>query len=83
LFLENSEGAVTASDIAESANVEVLNPEHVICNISSGGSIRMELKIARGKGYVSAIDNKENLIFQLDGFLSIHFSLQFTELITL
>jgi DNA-directed RNA polymerase subunit alpha len=60
LVLEkNSEGAVTAGDIAEHANIEVLNPEHVICNISSGGSIRMELKIARGKGYVSAIDNKE------------------------
>jgi DNA-directed RNA polymerase subunit alpha len=60
LVLEKtSEGAVMASDIAESANVEVLNPEHVICNISSGGSIRMELKIARGKGYVSALDNKE------------------------
>lgn len=60
LVLEkNSEGAVLASNIAESANVEVLNPEHVICNISSGGSIRMELKIARGKGYVSALDNKE------------------------
>lgn len=60
LVLEKgSEGPVLASDIAESANVEVLNPEHVICNISSGGSIRMELKIARGKGYVSALDNKE------------------------
>jgi DNA-directed RNA polymerase subunit alpha len=60
LVLEkNSEGTVTAADIAESLNVRVLNPEHVICNISSGGSIRMELKIARGKGYVSAVDNKE------------------------
>lgn len=60
LVLErNVEGVVTASNVAESANVEVLNPEHVICNISSGGSIRMELKIARGKGYVSAVDNKE------------------------
>tara|TARA_B100001971_G_scaffold214585_1_gene252819 strand:- start:38031 stop:39059 length:1029 start_codon:yes stop_codon:yes gene_type:complete len=60
LVLEKtSEGAVMASNIAENANVEVLNPEHVICNISSGGSIRMELKIARGKGYVSALDNKE------------------------
>lgn len=60
LVLEkNTEGSVTAADIAESANVSVLNPEHVICNISSGGSIRMELKIARGKGYVSAVDNKE------------------------
>ena len=56
---KNSEGIVRASDIAENSYVEVLNPEHVICNVSSGGSIRMELKIARGKGYVSALDNKE------------------------
>jgi DNA-directed RNA polymerase subunit alpha len=60
LVLEKTnEGAVTAADVAESGNVEVLNPEHVICNISSGGSIRMEIKVARGKGYVSALDNKE------------------------
>lgn len=60
LVLEkNSEGSVLASDIVSNSNVEVLNPEHVVCNISSGGSIRMEIKIARGKGYVSALDNKE------------------------
>lgn len=60
LTLEKSgEGPVRAGDIAENANVEVLNPDHVIANISSGGSIKMELKVARGKGYVSAIDNKE------------------------
>ena len=60
LVLEkNSEGAVKASDIQENANVKVLNPEHAICNVSSGGSIRMELKVARGKGYVTALDNKE------------------------
>ncbi|MCT4642255.1 MAG: DNA-directed RNA polymerase subunit alpha [Bacteriovoracaceae bacterium] len=60
LVLEkNVEGAVTAKDIAETANLEVLNPEHTICNISSGGSIRIEIKVARGKGYVSALDNKE------------------------
>jgi DNA-directed RNA polymerase subunit alpha len=60
LVLEkNSEGAVKAGEIQENANVKVLNPEHVICNVSSGGSIRMELKVARGKGYVTALDNKE------------------------
>lgn len=60
LVLEkNSEGAVKASDIQDNNNVKVLNPEHIICNISSGGSIRMELKIARGKAYVTALDNKE------------------------
>lgn len=60
LVLEkNSEGAVKASDIAENSNVTVLNPDHTICNVSSGGSIRMELKVARGKGYVTALDNKD------------------------
>ncbi len=60
LILEkNSEGPVRASDISESGNVKVLNPEHVIANVSSGGSIRMELKVARGKGYVTALDNKD------------------------
>jgi DNA-directed RNA polymerase subunit alpha len=60
LVLEkNNEGAVRASDIHENVNVKVLNPEHVIANVSSGGSIRMELKVARGKGYVTALDNKE------------------------
>ena len=60
LVLEkNSEGPLRASDIQEHGNVKVLNPEHVIANVSSGGSIRMELKIARGKGYVTALDNKD------------------------
>lgn len=61
LVLEkNSEGAVTGADVSEHANITVLNLDHVICNVSSGGSIRMELKVARGKGYVSALDNKES-----------------------
>ncbi|MFG1493286.1 DNA-directed RNA polymerase subunit alpha [Halobacteriovorax sp. GFR7] len=61
LTLEKSvEGVVTAGDISESANVEVLNPEHAICNLSTGGSIKMELLVARGKGYVTALDNKES-----------------------
>jgi DNA-directed RNA polymerase subunit alpha len=57
---KNSEGPLKASDIQENANVTVLNPDHTIANISSGGSIRMELKVARGKGYVTALDNKES-----------------------
>ncbi len=57
---KNSEGTVKASDITVINNVSVLNPEHVIANISSGGSLKMELKICRGKGYVSAADNKDN-----------------------
>jgi DNA-directed RNA polymerase subunit alpha len=61
LILEKkAEGAVTAADIQENNSIQVLNPNHVICNVSSGGSIRMELKIARGKGYVTAQDNKDS-----------------------
>ena len=60
LTLEKTvEGAVTAADISENSNITILNPEHVIANISSGGSLKMEIKVARGKGYVTAVDNKE------------------------
>ncbi len=60
LTLEKSgEGPVTAGDITGDPSVKILNPDHVICNISSGGSIKMELKVARGKGYVTAVENKE------------------------
>jgi DNA-directed RNA polymerase subunit alpha len=60
VVLEKSgEGPLIGSDIAQSTNIEVLNHDHVICNISSGGSIRMEIKLARGKGYVTSLDNKE------------------------
>jgi DNA-directed RNA polymerase subunit alpha len=61
LVLEkNGEGVVTAGEIQENNNITILNSDHVICNISSGGSIRIEIKVARGKGYVTALDNKED-----------------------
>ena len=56
---KKGEGPVKAGHITENSSVKILNPEHIICDISSGGSIVMELKIARGKGYVTALDNKE------------------------
>jgi DNA-directed RNA polymerase subunit alpha len=60
LTLEKSgEGPIRAGDVSSHGSVEILNPEHVIANVSSGGSIKMELKVARGKGYVTALDNKE------------------------
>ena len=67
LVLEkNQEGPVLAGDITTQSNVTVLNPDHVIADISSGGSIRMEIKVARGKGYVTAADNKENYELPID-----------------
>ena len=46
-------GAVTASDIQVSQDVEIANPEHVIANLTSG-SLNMRLTVTRGRGYVPA-----------------------------
>jgi len=47
-------GPVTAGDIKTDHNVEVLNPDHVICTLTKDASINMQLKIERGLGYVPA-----------------------------
>ena len=47
-------GAVTAADIEVSHDVDIINPEHVIANLSPGGKISMEIKVQGGRGYVPA-----------------------------
>jgi len=50
---------VVAGDIASStATFEILNPDHVICNIDPSIKFEMELTISKGRGYVSSEDNK-------------------------
>jgi DNA-directed RNA polymerase subunit alpha len=49
---------VTAGDISESAGIEVLNKEHVICHLDEGATLFMELTVSTGKGYVSADKNR-------------------------
>ena len=44
-------GPVTAGDIQSDGHVEVINPEHVIANITGKTSINMQLRIVRGRGY--------------------------------
>jgi DNA-directed RNA polymerase subunit alpha len=51
-------GAVTAADIDAPADLEILNPELVICNLAEGARFEMTLTIARGRGYVPAEGNK-------------------------
>ena len=51
-------GAVTAADIAPPAGVEVHNPELNIATLNDTGKIEMELVVERGRGYVSAVQNK-------------------------
>jgi DNA-directed RNA polymerase subunit alpha len=51
-------GVVKASDIEASSEVEILNPDHVICTLDQGASIRMEFSATMGKGYVPADRNR-------------------------
>ena len=51
-------GAVTAADIAPPAGVEVHNPDLHIATLNDKGSVEMELTVERGRGYVSAQQNK-------------------------
>ncbi|WP_435202699.1 DNA-directed RNA polymerase subunit alpha [Janibacter sp. GS2] len=51
-------GAVTAADINPPAGVEVHNPDLHIATLNDKGSVEMELTVERGRGYVSAQQNK-------------------------
>src|SRR5262252_1227551 len=50
-------GEVRARDIVADADVEILEPDAHIATVSDGGRLEMELRIKRGRGYVSADKN--------------------------
>jgi DNA-directed RNA polymerase subunit alpha len=49
---KEGEGVVTAADIQVPHDVEVINPRHVIANLSQGGKLDMQIKVEKGRGYV-------------------------------
>ncbi len=51
-------GVVTAGDITVTSDIEVLNPDLVLCNLDDGAELRMEFTVDNGKGYVSADKNR-------------------------
>src|SRR6186997_735679 len=51
-------GVAKAGDIETGADIEILNPDHVICTLDQGASIRMEFTTSTGKGYVPAERNR-------------------------
>lgn len=57
----NEEGAVTAGMIEKDADVEICNPDLVICNLVSGGKIDMEMTVENGRGYTDAKENKKRM----------------------
>ena len=67
----NEEKIVTAGDIVTDGDVEIINPEQVICTISKGGKLEMELLVANGRGYVPSNENKSFVENQKIGYIPI------------
>ena len=44
-------GEVTAGDFQLTGDLEIANPDHVICTLNENGSIELEAKVTRGRGY--------------------------------
>ncbi|OQW41810.1 MAG: DNA-directed RNA polymerase subunit alpha [Proteobacteria bacterium SG_bin4] len=57
-------GIVTASDFEVGHDVEIVNPDHVIAHLTSDGSLEIQLKVEKGRGYVPAtlrrLKNQDN-----------------------
>ena len=51
-------GEIKASDITPVTDIEILNPNLVICNLDENTNFHMEMNVGTGKGYVSADLNK-------------------------
>ena len=55
----SGEGEVLAGDIKCDSEVEIINTDHHICTLDKDAHINMELTVAKGRGYVSAEQNKK------------------------
>ena len=54
----DTEGEVTAGMINHDPDIEIINPELVICNLVKGGKIDIEMTVDNGRGYVDSKENK-------------------------
>ena len=67
----SKEGPVTAGDIETDADLEIVNPDLVICNLVEGGKIDMEMTVGNGRGYVDSKENKKLLGETVAGLIPI------------
>ena len=56
---KSGSGTITGADVAVPAGVEVHNPDLHIATLNSKANVEIELTIERGRGYVSAVQNKQ------------------------
>ncbi len=52
-------GEVTASQIQTPADIEIMNPDLIICHLDDGANLHVELEVDQGKGYVAAQLNRK------------------------
>jgi len=50
-------GPVTAAQIQTDPNVEIINKNHLLATLSKDVSFRLEMRVAKGRGYVAAEQN--------------------------
>lgn len=55
---KSGEGVVTAGDIEQIHDVEIVNPDHVIAHLAAGGKLDMQIKVEHGRGYTAATSRK-------------------------
>ena len=54
---KNEAGEVLSGDIQADGDVEILDPNVYLATVSEGGSLSIEMRLKRGRGYVSADRN--------------------------
>ncbi|MBE0543860.1 MAG: DNA-directed RNA polymerase subunit alpha [Verrucomicrobia bacterium] len=59
LLSANKEGPVTAADIQLNQNVELVNPEQLICTLDKKRKFEMELEVKIGRGFCPGDENKK------------------------
>jgi DNA-directed RNA polymerase subunit alpha len=59
LISVNKEGAVTAADIQQNQNVELVNPDQHICTLDKKRKFEMELTVKIGRGFCPSDENKK------------------------
>jgi len=60
LLSANKDGEVTAADIQLNQNIELVNPEQIICTLDKKKKFEMELTVKIGRGFLSGDENKKS-----------------------
>lgn len=63
------EGIITAGDIIHDSTVEILNPDHYLATLSGKASLKAEMTVKMGRGYMQA--KKEKDFDQPEGTINI------------